>query len=270
MKSKKISKTDIFFSILFLFGLYTGIFFYFSDTLFIPYVVCGLTAPYFLLKNLYDLKPSYFTPLIYLYAITGVGMVFAPEAFEQFFERFKGIIQLIYSSSVALLFFINVRKWEPELVSKLFLGFAIFILIGTMLEVYSLFKDLSDDFRHWVFRRGIYEADLRDLALYGQIRPKLFTSEPSHVAKFYILSLFVWFALSRNSWRYMIYVFLMAGGLIIIRSPVIVLSIPLALAVEILLRKSISLSSIVTNEKPVIKGSLAVLVIVFFVFVTKN
>lgn len=267
-RTEKISKPDFFFSVLFLCGLYTAIFFYFSDRLFIPYIICGLTAPYFLFKNRHELNPSYFTPLIYLYSVTMVGMVFAPEAFEEFFERFKGIIQLIYSTSIGLLFFVNMRKWKPELVSKLFLGFALLILIGSILEIYTPFKFISDDFRHMVFRRGIYEADIRDLSLYGQIRPKLFTSEPSHVAKFYILSLFVWFALSKNNWRYLIFVFFTAGGLVVIRSPIIILSIPLALAVEIFLRESINLSSIVTKDKPVLKGSLAVLIIVSVVFLS--
>lgn len=264
--SEKISKTDFLFSLLFLCGLYTGIFFYFTDRLFIPFIICGLSAPYFLLKNFHSIRFSYLSPLIFLYVITGVGMVFAPEAFDQFSERFKGIIQLIYSSSVALLFFINMRKWDPKLVSKLFIGFALFILIGATLEVYTPFKYLSDDFRHWIFRRGVYEADWRDLYIYGQIRPKLFTSEPSHVAKFYILSLFVWFALSKNAWRYMAYIFLAVVGLIVIRSPIIILSIPLALAVEIFLRKSINLGSIVTKEKPVIQGTLFALIIISLLF----
>ncbi|MDA3822501.1 MAG: hypothetical protein PF450_07840, partial [Bacteroidales bacterium] len=130
------------------------------------------------------------------------------------------------------------------------------------------FKYLSDDFRHWVFQRGVYEADLRDIFTYGQIRPKLFTSEPSHVAKFYILSLFVWFALTRNAWRYLLYIFFMVGGLIIIRSPIIVLSIPLALGAEIFLRESINLSSIVTKKKPVIRGTLVVAIIISVLFLT--
>lgn len=266
--SEKISKIDIFFSVLFLCGLYTGILFYFSDRLFIPYVICGLTAPYFLFKNRHDLNLSYFTPLIYLYAVTMVGMVFAPEPFQEFFERFKGIVQLIYSSSIGLLFFINMRKWKPELVSKLFMGFVIFILIGTMLEVYTPFKYLSDDFRHMVFRSGVYEGDLRDLCTYGQIRPKLFTSEPSHVAKFYILSVFVWFALSKNNWRYLLYIFFSTAGFVLIRSPIIVLSLPLALLVEVFLRKSVSLSSIITEEKPVIRGTLSVLIIISVLLLT--
>lgn len=260
--TKNISKLDFLFSVLFLCGLYTGIFVYFSERLFIPFVICGVTAPYFLFKNRYDLNLSYFTPLIYLYAVTMAGMVFAPEVFEVFFERFKGLVHLIYSSSIGLLFFINMRKWKPELVSKLFMGFVIFILIGTILEVYTPFKGLSDEFRHWVYQRGVYEVDFRDMTVYGHIRPKLFTSEPSHVAKFYIFSLFVWFALSKNNWRYLIYIFFMGAGFVMIRSPIIVLSIPLALVVEIFLRKSINLSSIVTKKKPVIRGTLVVLIII--------
>ena len=267
-RTQTISKPDFFFSFLFLCGLYTGVFFYFTDRLFIPFFICGLIAPYFILKNINSIRLPYLIPLIYIYAVTMVGMVFAPDALGQFFERFKGITHLIYSTSVALLFFINMRKWKPELVSKLFMGFVLFILVGTMLEVYTPFKYLSDEFRHSVFRSGVYEADMRDLILYGQIRPKLFTSEPSHVAKFYTLSLFVWFALSKHSWRYLIYFLFAALGFAVIRSPIIVLSLPLALAIEIFLRKSINLSSIVTKEKPVIKGSLAVLIIISILLLT--
>ena len=266
--TENISKLDFFFSVLFLCGLYTGIFVYFSERLFIPYIICGVTAPYFLFKNRHDLTLTYLTPLFYLYAVTMVGMVFAPEPFEEFFERFKGIIHLMYSSSIAILFFINMRKWKPELVSKLFMGFVIFILIGTMLEVYTPFKILSDDFRHWVFPKKVYEADLRDLAFYGQIRPKLFTTEPSHVAKFYILSLFVWFALTHNNWRYLLYIFFSTAGFVLIRSPIIVLSLPLSLLVEVFLRKNISLSSIITEEKPVIRGTLSVLIIISVLLLT--
>ena len=170
-------------------------------------------------------------------------MVFAPGPYEFFFERFKGIIQLIYSSSIALLFFINIRRWDVKSVSRLFLGFFIFILIGTALEVYTPFKHLSDEFRHMVFRWGLYEADMRDLYTYGKVRPKLFTSEPSSVASFYVLSLFVWFSLSENNRRYLLYLFFITLGLFLIRSPIIILSIPLALAVEIFLRNDINVSS---------------------------
>ena len=266
--AEDVSRLDIFFSILFLSGLYTALFLYFSDRLFIPYIICGLSAIYFLIRNRNIIDFSYFLPLLYLYIISGAGMVFVPGSYEYFFERFKGLVQLIYSSSIALLFFIHMRKWRPEAVSKLFFGFMLFILIGTALEVYTPFKYLSDEFRHMVFRWGLYESDLRDLYTYGQIRPKLFTSEPSHVAKFYILSLFVWFALSESKKRYFIYLFFISAGLILIRSPIIALSIPLALAVEIFLRNGLNLTDILNRRRPLERGSLAVFIIISVLFLS--
>ena len=261
-KKKGISNLDFLITFVFLCGLYTGIFFYFTDNLFIPFVICGLVAPYFLIKNIHNIRLSYLSSLIFIYAITMLGMAFSPEASEQFFERFKGFVQLIYSTSVGLLLFINMQKFQPKFISKLFMWFAILILVGTTLEVYTPFKYLSDEFRHFVFRTYIYESDIRDIVVYGLIRPKLFTSEPSHVAKFFLLSIFVWFSLSKQNWRYTIYIILNALGFVLIRSPIIVLCVPLAVIVEIFLRKSINLSSLFTKKKPVIKFSFAVLIII--------
>jgi len=265
---ENISKPDIFFSILFLSGLYTGVFLYISDNWFIPYFICGLSAIYFLIRNAHRLSFYCFMPLIYLYLITAVGMVFAPAPFEFFFERFKGFIQIMYSSSIGLLFFIHMRRWNNTAVSRLFMGFLIIIAAGATLEVFTKFKYLSDEFRHMVFRWGLYEADLRDLYTYGQIRPKLFTSEPSHVAKFYILSLFVWFALSENKKRYVLYLFFISTGLILIRSPIIILSIPLALTVEIFFRKNIDFTSFRDKERPFIGKSLMALIFISIIFLS--
>jgi hypothetical protein len=265
---ENISKPDIFFSILFLSGLYTGVFLYISDNLFIPYFICGLSAIYFLIRNAHRLSFYCFMPLIYLYLITAVGMVFAPAPFEFFFERFKGFIQIMYSSSIGLLFFIHMRRWNNTAVSRLFMGFLIIIVAGATLEVFTKFKYLSDEFRHMVFRWGLYEADLRDLYTYGQIRPKLFTSEPSHVAKFYVLSLFVWFALSENKKRYVLYLFFISAGLVLIRSPIIILSIPLALAVEIFFRNRPVLNTILSRYSPLNRGNILILSVIFIFFLS--
>lgn len=45
------------------------------------------------------------------------------------------------------------------------------------------FQQISDAFRNYVFQGGfVYAADLRDIALIGAVRAKVFTSEPSHAA----------------------------------------------------------------------------------------
>jgi hypothetical protein len=265
---ENISKLDIFFSILFLSGLYTGIFLYISDNLFIPYFICGLSAIYFIIKNAQSISAYYFIPIIVLYLITVAGMVFAPAPLAYFLERFKGLIQIMYSSSIGLLFFIHMRRWNNSAIARLFMGFLILIAAGAALEVFTKFKYLSDEFRHMVFRWGLYEADLRDLYTYGQIRPKLFTSEPSHVAKFYILSLFVWFALSESKKRYSVYLFFISIGLILIRSPIIILSIPLALTVEIFFRNRSGINNILNKYSPLNRGNILILTIISILFLS--
>jgi len=265
---ENISKLDIFFSILFLSGLYTGIFLYISDNLFIPYFICGLSAIYFIIKNAQSISAYYFIPIIVLYLITAAGMVFAPAPLVYFLERFKGLVQIMYSSSIGLLFFIHMRRWNNSAIARLFMGFLILIAAGATLEVFTKFKYLSDEFRHMVFRWGFYEADLRDLYTYGQIRPKLFTSEPSHVAKFYILSLFVWFALSESKKRYSGYLFFISVGLILIRSPIIILSIPLALTVEIFFRNRSGLNNILNKYSPLNRGNILILTIISILFLS--
>ena len=50
-KVKRTNKIDIFFAFIFLFGLYSGISLYITDELFIPYILCGLPAVYFLITS---------------------------------------------------------------------------------------------------------------------------------------------------------------------------------------------------------------------------
>lgn len=61
--------------------------------------------------------------------------------------------------------------------------------------------------------RGIYESDLRDLALYGQVRPTALASEPSFLADSYMVAALMVFLLDpdRGSLRSWFRLFLMAG-----------------------------------------------------------
>ena len=64
------------------------------------------------------------------------------------------------------------------------------IVVGAALENYTGFRAISDAFRQ-KFYDGVYRADLRDQILYGRIRPKLFTSEPSALTFAYTLFAFL-------------------------------------------------------------------------------
>src|SRR5438128_2593030 len=83
------------------------------------------------------------------------------------------------------------------------------IFLGCLLEDYGGLRSISDAARGKMYSAFIYDADLRDELLYGQVRPKLFTTEPSAVTFSYTLFAFVWLMTSTWRWKVPTYVALM-------------------------------------------------------------
>jgi hypothetical protein len=103
----------------------------------------------------------------------------------------------------------------------------IFIIVGCTLELnIEAFRNISDSFRQAVYETGVYQSDLRDYILYGGVRPKLFTSEPSYIAFAYIFYSFCWYCLSRIRFKAAIFIVLLAPAYLLMRSPTIMLSLP--------------------------------------------
>ena len=101
------------------------------------------------------------------------------------------------------------------------------ILAGTGLELAGPLQQISEAFRQAVFPAALlYEENLRDVLIYGQIRAKLFTSEPSHVAKSFTLALLVWYAVSRSTIRIPLFYSALAAGVFLIKSPGILIVLP--------------------------------------------
>ena len=267
IKQKKI---NVFFTFVFLLGLYSGISFYITDDLFIPYIFCGVTAIYFFIMNLKDLKAYHLSPFAFLAVITFIGIIFSDQMSEYFFERIKGFVQLFYSIIISFVFYLNLRKWKIRAVSSLFFVLIIIILIGTCLEIFTDFKDISDDLREKIFKGNLYDADLRDIYFYGMIRPKLFTEEPSHVAKFYLLCLFVWFSLSDNRVRYVIMFLFTALGIVLIRSHLILIIIPISIVVEAFYRKKIRLNFKIKYKGIFVEKSFAILIILITIMLISS
>jgi hypothetical protein len=108
------------------------------------------------------------------------------------------------------------------------------VIVGSILEVLDVIRDVSDSFREWAFRGSpftIYDADYRDISLVGWPRPKLFSVEPSHVTKFFIVAVNSWL-LVRVTW---IKSAVVAGAtllmLIIMGSPMIIISAGITIAI---------------------------------------
>lgn len=264
---KVLSRCDIFFSVVFLIGLYTDIFYYFNEKIFIPNILCFISSFYFFYKNFNEINAHQVAPLLFIYALTLIGILVAPAPFLYFIERFKGFIQLVTSTIIGYLFFIHMRRFPTNVIETIFLYFIIFIVIGAFLEIYTPFKLISDNFRYLVFKNGIYANDTRDLFLFKQIRPKLFTSEPSHVAKFYLLSILVWHSLTSYRYKYIMLLFFIASGFFLIRSPILILVGPLILLSDFFITKKIVIKNIILKFGPVIKHDLFITIVFVFIIV---
>ena len=74
-----------------------------------------------------------------------------------------------------------IKKISDERLSNIFAFTIIFIALLSQLELYTPIKDLSDSFRNWAYGNTsyLYDSDKRDIALVGNIRPKVFAPEPS-------------------------------------------------------------------------------------------
>ena len=114
-------------------------------------------------------------------------------------------------------------------IARLFLGFALVIVVGCLLETYGGLRPVSDAVRNVLYSKGVYENDLRDLLFYNRVRPKFFASEPASVTFCYTLFTFVWMVVSPWRWKLAVYVGLVGLGLFAMPGPTLLLMLLLML-----------------------------------------
>lgn len=230
---KKLVKNpfSVIFVLIYLIGVYTHVVLYLSPFFFIPAIGVGVGGMLLLMKNVRRIRISQLRLILGVLIIGGLTVFFAPEAEIYFGERIKGLAYLTYSMGFAYALFLELRQWERGEVAGLFKLLSILIVVGCLLENYTRFREVSDAFRFAVFRSGVYESFDRDLMIFGMIRPKLFTSEPSYVALMFLFFSTVWLGLSQDRRKYVYYGALIAMALFLIRSPIILLAAPAALVV---------------------------------------
>ena len=249
INNKTIRAREVVLVVAFLLSVYTGVNLYLSESILIPNYISMLLSVFILITIRKSMIMSGTKFLFFIIIITAFGMVFSPESSKYFFERFKGFVHLFCSISMSYLFFLYLKTWNPTQVAKLFFYFILLILVGSTLEIFTFLNNVSDQFRLAVYPRWTYESHLRDKLFYGMIRPKLFAREPSHVSYFFLISIYVWFALSKNKRKYIVFAIFCLWGISTIRSPTILLSIPLAFIIEIFLYKKIKIADILMYKR---------------------
>ncbi len=252
---------------LFLFGIATGIAVNFAAGVPIPAVLAGAAGAVLLIKNLDRIGEGELQALVAVIMIYLLSILCAGGS-QYLHERTKGLVQLVYSLVIAYALFLTALRYDRRSFARIFLVACLLIVVGAALENYTGFRAISDAFRQKFYDFGVYRADLRDQILYGRIRPKLFTSEPSALTFAYTLFAFLWYVLSPARAKILGFLALLAAGYYLMRGPTLLLGLPLASAYELLLapRRPVGTSSRIDGTR-VFAGLMvcAVLVAVFAV-----
>ena len=234
----RLGIADMLLLIVFMIGIYTGYTIQISARIPFPSAPSGVAGLFLLWRRRDDIRPAQLGALLFVILLY-VGSIFSATDIAHLGKRFTGLVQITYSLVISYALFLTVIRANRSQIAHLFLGFCVVILIGCLLEDYTGLRSISDAFRHAVYKAvDVYDADLRDQILYGRIRPKLFTSEPSAVTFAYTLFSFVWLMTTRTRFAALKYLVLMTVGIVVMPGPTLLLMIPLLIPYQLLRARS--------------------------------
>jgi hypothetical protein len=219
---KGLRLTDWVLLSIFVFGIYTGYSIQITPTVPFPSVLSGLSGLVLLFRRRDRITPGHLAGLALVMAVLLVS-IFLPPDFTYLAKRFTGLVQMTYSLVIGYALFLTMLEARREQLALFFFVLCIVIFIGCLLEDYGGLRPISDAVRAKFYSDFVYDADLRDELLYGRVRPKLFTSEPSAVTFGYTLFSFIWLMTSRWRLKVLIYIALFGLGVVIMPGPTLLL-----------------------------------------------
>jgi hypothetical protein len=233
-EARRVGWFDMVVAFLFLVGIYLGVDLHVTTKIPIPAVPAGFSGLILLWRRRDDVEPAHLAVLLLVFLFY-LGSILSAADVAFLDKRTTGLIQITYSLLLSYGIFLTFVRASREQIAGLFLGFCLFIAVGCLLEDYGGLRPFSDAVRLKLYSEYIYDADLRDQLLYGHIRPKLFTSEPSAVTFAYTLFCFAWLVFSRWRWKLLGYGAFLAVGLVAMPGPTLLLMLLLLVPYELFL-----------------------------------
>jgi len=220
---RRLSGVDLALIVLFLLGLYLGVSLQITSKVPLTCAPSGLAGLILLWRRRDDIQPRHLAGLLGVIALY-LAAVLAATDLAFLSKRFTGLLQLTYGLVIAYGLFLTLIRGERRQIAWILLGFSLFIIAGCILESHTSLKAISDKVRDRIYDAGlVYDADLRDQLLYGRIRPKLFTSEPSAVTFAYTHFCSAWLIVSQWRWKLLVYLGLVGLAFVVMPGPTLVL-----------------------------------------------
>jgi hypothetical protein len=227
-RPQRLDMLDCALVILFLIGLYSGITLQVSQKVPLTCAPSGVAGLWMLWRRRNEITQSHIAGLL-LVELVFVGSILSAQDLNWLGKRTTGLLQLTYSLVIAYGMFLTLVRADRRQVAAILLSFCLTIIVGCALETWTGLREISDHVRAKLYNADyVYDADLRDQLLYGKIRPKLFTSEPSAVTFAYTHYCAVWLAISPWRYKYVVYAGLLALAIIVLPGPTLMLMLLLA------------------------------------------
>lgn len=181
-----------------------------------------------------------FVTTILLIAV--MSMVWAGE-YDAYKGRAESIVLLLAALANGVVFLQVVDRLSHRTLTTVLMYITIGIMIGTVLEVSGVIRYLSDAFRVWAFSSSYSSLEpdsshVRDLALVGFIRPNLFTSETSNLAKGFLVFSNAWILSTYSRRRFVLALLANILMLALTGSMVILVSLVSAVVIALLVEKN--------------------------------
>jgi hypothetical protein len=228
VRPQRLDAIDCGLIVLFLLGLYLGVAIQVTEKVPLTCAPSGFAGLWMLWRRRNDMRQSHLAGLI-LVLLVYVGSILSADDVNFLGKRTTGLLQLTYSLVVAYGMFLTMVRADRAQIAAILLAFCLFIIAGCALEEWGGLRGVSDFVRGKLYNAGyVYDADLRDEILYGRVRPKLFTSEPSAVTFAYTHFSAVWLALSPWRYKYLAYAGLLGLAIVVLPGPTLMLMLLLA------------------------------------------
>ncbi len=173
--------------------------------------------------------------LLMVFPLLHLPFAYQGLATEFLFDRFKAWVMFSTSIAIGYAFFLEMLNWGARRTERLMFAVMCIIVLGCLLELTTPLRTVTEAFQARVFSVGYQDStfsegrregeESRDVAKHGGVRPKFFTSEPSHVARWYLLFSMLWFLVTQHPRRNLIYFTMTIAAFAIIRSPFVALAL---------------------------------------------
>ncbi|EGY00643.1 hypothetical protein AZA_89313 [Nitrospirillum viridazoti Y2] len=252
----------------FLLGIYTGFAIQITPNVPFPAAISGITGVILLWRRRHRISPAGLAAFLGVTLLLLASILYAP-GLDLLSKRTTGLLQMIYSLAISYALFLTVVEAGPAAFCRLMLVFILTIIVGTLLETYAGLAAISDAVRQKIYTSGVYDADIRDELLYGKVRPKLFTSEPSAVTFSYTLFSFCWLLTSTWKYRRFGYLAMMAAAMVAMPGPTLLLML-LLLGLHEMVPKGEEHARTLLSVRLIKIGAVAALALIAFAIIASS